>query len=207
MNEAVRFDPRPVCPASGQGYDPVVPRPSGVVCPACGDLVGLDFDPRTNDGRYRAHLVSAPPFWKAGVACRGVGRSAEWRGEAREGQEIRMRGKWSPSAAAAHTAALALTAGHNGLLCQDRLRSDAVWDILVAECGAVERGRARFSAYLDGHEPPSGFEYRFTGSLGDGGKHHRQGGREWVSCYAADETPVRLASIAAANLRLSALDR
>ena len=51
-------------------------------------------------------------------------------------------------------------------------------------------------------------EYRFCGALGFGGKFRNNGNNEnvpHVDCYREDETPKRLAMIAAANKRLAEL--
>ena len=84
---------------------------------------------------------------------------------------------------------------------------DAIWTVLVQECGAAEGdgmlGRAWFLAAQQ-HRPVT--EYRFIGALGFGGKFWINDGRLYVTCYREDETPERLAMIERANRRLAELD-
>lgn len=83
--------------------------------------------------------------------------------------------------------------------------ANRVYDILVEHCGAGdgEWDRPDFiHTHRDGAEYPPD-EYRFIGSLGFGGKFWSYPMR--VSCYREDETPERLASIAAANEALADL--
>lgn len=78
-----------------------------------------------------------------------------------------------------------------------RPQADTIYDILVEVCGAVETARGEFVDYvtqdIDRHE------YRFSGSLGFGGKFYNNSGRWYVSCYSEDETRERLEVIAKAN--------
>lgn len=78
----------------------------------------------------------------------------------------------------------------------------AVWDILVASCGASKAGRDDFvaQAMQQGYVP----EYRFQGELGFGGKVHMEGPPR-VSCYGEDENPRRLRTIDDANELLAKL--
>lgn len=80
---------------------------------------------------------------------------------------------------------------------------DAVFDILVEECGAPAIMREEFKLNW-----PGCIEYRFKGLLGFGGKvwaSHTPGGRVAVSCYPEDRTTRRDAIVKAANDRLRAL--
>lgn len=87
---------------------------------------------------------------------------------------------------------------------------NAVYDILVEEAGAEESERSMF---LNGRWPAS-HEYRFRGSLGQGGKVFWA--RTWiggrlaseraiVDCYSEDLTPEREAIIKRTNERLAKL--
>lgn len=78
-----------------------------------------------------------------------------------------------------------------------------VYDILVAEVGAREDGRHPFIEDMVSENPAS--EWRFSGSLGFGGKYWPQDNR--VNCYSEDETPERAAAIEQANQRLAELVR
>lgn len=80
--------------------------------------------------------------------------------------------------------------------------TDAVYDVLVEECGAPDGDydRAQFAACW-----PECVEYRFIGALGFGGKvwawHNRP---PTVNYYPEDETPERLEMMQRANERLAA---
>lgn len=88
-------------------------------------------------------------------------------------------------------------------------QAEAVWQILVEECGATFDHGFVFhetTKYID--------EWRFMGRLGFGGKFRRNRGwrddgtwgEKWyVDCYPEDETDDRRALIAAANKRLADL--
>lgn len=85
--------------------------------------------------------------------------------------------------------------------------ANAVYDILVRECGAAEGndrscpGRGHFVGEFtrDRHTD----EYRFQGALGFGGKFYPRDMR--VSCYREDETPERREMVRWANAALRAL--
>ena len=79
----------------------------------------------------------------------------------------------------------------------------AIYDVLVKHAGADERDGWQFVAC---HEiPPGCTEFRFCGKLGFGGKYRSQ--RNTVDCYREDETPERLAIIAATNAALAQLEK
>jgi hypothetical protein len=83
-------------------------------------------------------------------------------------------------------------------------QANAVYSILVEECGAPDGQRVDFvyHATTQDGEHGAGLEWRFQGSLGFGGKYYHHAGRQWVDCYTEDETPERLASIQRAEARL-----
>ena len=83
-------------------------------------------------------------------------------------------------------------------------QANAVYDILVQECGAWDRDyeRQNFVMNQTTEEVP---EWRFCGKLGFGGKFWNNCGRRYVTCYREDENPERLKMIEAANKRLAAL--
>lgn len=76
----------------------------------------------------------------------------------------------------------------------------AVWDVLVAECGAREEERQDFLYHW-----PGCTEYRFIGRLGFGGKVWSNHGEVYVSYYPEDETNARNEMVQRANAKLSAL--
>lgn len=80
--------------------------------------------------------------------------------------------------------------------------SDAVYDILVAVCGAYDSSDARKQFRC---RWPECVEYRFQGDLGFGGKVWAERGRVWVTCYSEDETDARRVMIQYANERLGTL--
>jgi hypothetical protein len=90
---------------------------------------------------------------------------------------------------------------HNGPATEDE--ANAVFDILRDTCSVGEHQREDF---VLSHTHRFIDEYRFIGSLGFGGKVYRTDARcAWhVSMYREDETPERLAAMAAANERLVA---
>ncbi len=77
---------------------------------------------------------------------------------------------------------------------------DAVWDILVRECGAQESMRADFVYWM----VKGTSEYRFQGKLGFGGKYwpNTYGGNGTVSCYGEDYNQERARMMRAANKAL-----
>ena len=82
---------------------------------------------------------------------------------------------------------------------------DAIYDILIRECGAIEHNRARFREF-DLTQPLS--SVRFGGQLGLDGRFAVDAeGRWYVFCDAEDRTPKRDAKIDAANLALAKLQR
>jgi len=82
--------------------------------------------------------------------------------------------------------------------------ANAIWDILVAECGLRDdqRNREHF-VYNQTHEVVR--EWRFQGALGFGGKFWRSFGRWYVNNYREDETAERDAMIEKATARLTEL--
>lgn len=79
-------------------------------------------------------------------------------------------------------------------------QANAIYDILVSQCGAPEQDRFSFvCAQTDGAVS----EWRFGGKLGFGGKFWCNGGRLYVSCYPEDLTPTRESLIQAANTALA----
>ena len=86
--------------------------------------------------------------------------------------------------------------------------ANAVYSILVEECGASRRPEEKlsFMFYMtdDGHPLK---EWRFQGSLGFGGKCRINSNHEhpYVDCYPEDETPARRRAIDRANARLAAM--
>lgn len=79
---------------------------------------------------------------------------------------------------------------------------DAVYDILVAVCGAYDSAdkRKQFRCHW-----PECVEYRFQGYLGAGGKVWAERGRVSVSCYSEDEKDARREMIQRANEALGQL--
>jgi hypothetical protein len=88
-----------------------------------------------------------------------------------------------------------------------RDEANAIYDILVRECGAAEGrdwsypGRAHFVAMLTCERPTD--EYRFMGSLGFGGKFYARDMR--VGYYGENRTPEREEMVRRANEALKAL--
>lgn len=78
-------------------------------------------------------------------------------------------------------------------------QANAIYDILIQECGADEYWRENFVQVETSEECR---EYRFKGELGFGGKFWRNSGRMYVDCYSEDTTPLRQKMIDAANKRL-----
>lgn len=95
---------------------------------------------------------------------------------------------------------------------------EAIWQILVEECGADDEiryphlGMSTTKAEFV-HNWPCG-EFRFMGDLGFGGKVRQpwsvatkgewtHGGQVYVDCYPEDSTPERKAMIERANTRLA----
>lgn len=77
---------------------------------------------------------------------------------------------------------------------------ERVYDLLIEHAGAPKSGDTRLSFVLYFTDAASrGTEFRFCGKLGMGGKFWRNAGRFYVTCYKEDETPERLAIIAATN--------
>lgn len=79
-------------------------------------------------------------------------------------------------------------------------QANAVYNILVQHAGASEWRRDEF-VFM--HANGRCDEYRFTGTLGFGGKFWRQ---QWdVTCYQEDVTPQRQKAIDETNAALAAL--
>lgn len=92
----------------------------------------------------------------------------------------------------------------SGAAMRDHLLPDeahAVWDLLVELAGASEEGRDLFVPYIT-YPHQHMHEYRFCGSLGFGGKLHRNGSGVYVSFYREDRTEARDAIVAEVNARL-----
>lgn len=81
-------------------------------------------------------------------------------------------------------------------------QADAIYDILVQECGALEDGRLSF---VSNQIADFIGEWRFCGKLGFGGKFRRDMDVMYVSCYPEVLTKERETMITAANDRLAAL--
>lgn len=79
----------------------------------------------------------------------------------------------------------------------------AIYDVLVKHAGADARDREQF--YYAHTIAPGCTEFRFCGNLGFGGKYRSE--RNVVDCYREDETPERLAIIAATNAALAQLEK
>lgn len=80
--------------------------------------------------------------------------------------------------------------------------SNAIWDILVREAGALELDRDLF---LQWFAEKNGREYRIGGALGFGGKFWRTDGRFHVNCYPEDLTPESQQVIDRTNQALDSL--
>lgn len=85
-----------------------------------------------------------------------------------------------------------------------KAQAETVYDVLVAECQAMEASRTDFVSNFTAKiaRTANTREYRFGGSLGFGGKFYFTPKRWYVACYPEDETPERLAAITRANVRL-----
>lgn len=85
----------------------------------------------------------------------------------------------------------------------------AIYDMLVTEASAAADADSRFQfvAYVSERRTFAAGtrEYRFSGSLGFGGKFYVSGGRAYVSCYPEDQTPERLETIKRCNTAINAL--
>jgi len=79
-------------------------------------------------------------------------------------------------------------------------KANAMWDVLVAHCGAQERNRQDFVSVVTNQDIK---EYRFGGDFGFGGKIWID--RCSVTCYREKSTPDIEARIAVANELLSKL--
>lgn len=88
------------------------------------------------------------------------------------------------------------------MLGMNKNKANAIYCILVQECGALEKQRDHF-VYCQTTEEV--IEWRFCGNLGFGGKFWRNSGRLYVNCYREDETPEIQKMIEAANKRLALL--
>ena len=82
--------------------------------------------------------------------------------------------------------------------------ANAIYDILVQDCGAYDGGHERES-FVAHQTTEDVIEWRFGGKLGFGGKFWRNAGRIYVNCYREDETPEMRKMIDKANERLAAL--
>ena len=88
----------------------------------------------------------------------------------------------------------------------DRATAKAIYDLLVDYAGAVDDESDRYQFEQSYLETKAGkaIEYRFSGSLGFGGKiwYSRDGGW-YVNCYREDENAARLKIVAATNAALA----
>lgn len=87
-------------------------------------------------------------------------------------------------------------------------QADAVWKVLVEECGARDDDETmeyQFKRYVMTPMGGFGHEFRFIGNLGFGGKFNVSGGGTWVSCYPEDSTPERDEAIRKARRRIHAI--
>lgn len=82
--------------------------------------------------------------------------------------------------------------------------AEAIYTIAVEECGARDTINDRYD-YVRYAVSDDGFEYRFGGMLGFGGKILNSGDRVCITCYPEDRTPDRDAAIERANARISIL--
>lgn len=82
-------------------------------------------------------------------------------------------------------------------------QAEALYDILVEECGANPDPHEKWSyARYAIAEETMASEYRFQGNLGFGGKIKNNSGRVYVCCYREHETPARLEMMARADARI-----
>lgn len=85
-------------------------------------------------------------------------------------------------------------------------QASAIYDVLIAECGATEFWRSNFLTCLSHDEIPCR-EYRFQGTLGFGGKFYKSSDAWRVDCYPEDRTAEREAVIVRTNARLREMFR
>lgn len=71
-----------------------------------------------------------------------------------------------------------------------------MWGILVRECGASPKYAETFAAYMAEEGPK---EYRFSGSLGFGGKFYANSNGWYVAYYREDRTKERDEAMQRAN--------
>lgn len=83
-------------------------------------------------------------------------------------------------------------------------QADAIWTILVENAGASPRQSVR-ADFVALQMPELCEDYRFQGLLGFGGKFWNYDGRWYVTLYAEDETPERLAIVEKVNALLKDL--
>jgi hypothetical protein len=85
-----------------------------------------------------------------------------------------------------------------------KAQAQTVYDVLVAECQAMEASRTDFVSNFTAKiaRTANTREYRFGGSLGFGGKFYFTPRKWYVACYPEDETSERIAAIERANVRL-----
>lgn len=83
--------------------------------------------------------------------------------------------------------------------------ANALWDIVVQECGANECEREHFVYDMTTHPAGTQSEWRFQGAIGFGGKLYFSYNRWYVGCYNEEETPYVKLMIAEANARLQDL--
>jgi hypothetical protein len=82
--------------------------------------------------------------------------------------------------------------------------ANLIWDILVADAGAMEQERNSFIQAQTRDEYRC-TEFRFCGDLGFGGKFWVNNDRIYVSCYPEDMTKKRGDIIEKVNAKLAAL--
>lgn len=87
---------------------------------------------------------------------------------------------------------------------REKVTANALWNVIANTCGAPETLKSSFIRQaLEALDRKDQFEFRFKGSLGNGGKLFLDmDGRARVSCYREDETPEILTLIETANRKL-----
>lgn len=78
-----------------------------------------------------------------------------------------------------------------------------IFNILMAECGAIESDRDQFMRWFI--EGP-GIEFRIGGKLGFGGKFWKNSDRYYVSCYPEDMKAKQKKIITKVNALLEGVD-
>ena len=84
--------------------------------------------------------------------------------------------------------------------------ANTIWDILVAQAGAMEQERSSFIQAQCKDEYRC-TEFRFCGDLGFGGKLWVNNGRIYVSCYPEDMTKKRGDIVEKVNAELAEIQK